>query len=293
MLDRGEQLDWFHSSEIWVEAALALLGFWWATVQTVTMPNPFISRAIITDRNFIVCTAFGFVVNILLFATLALLPPMMENLMGYPVATTGIITAPRGFGTLLSMFIVGRLIGRVDTRLIILTGLGLTAYSLWRMTHVNLQMGPELVATAGITQGFGVGLMIVPLSTTVFATLNPKLRTEAAGLFMLFRSIGSSIGISILQAILTSNIQTVHADLIQNMRPDNPNFRLFAPPGWSLATRQGMAFIDAQVVRQAAMVSYVDCFKLMFTLALLAMPIVLVMQPPRRGAAAGGPVHME
>jgi DHA2 family multidrug resistance protein len=281
-LDRGAQQDWFSSTEIWIEAALALLGFWWAAVWTLTTPNPFMSREVLGDRNFVLCTLFAFVVSILLFATLALLPPMLETLMGYPVVTTGLVTAPRGFGTMLSMFIVGRLIGRVDTRLLVLTGLGLTATAIFRMTHVNLQMGSSLVVTAGLLQGFGVGLMMVPLSTTVFATLAPGLRTEAAGLYMLFRSIGSSIGISILEAYLTHNAQTTHANLIAHVRPDNPNFRLFAPQGWSLATQRGMAFVDAEVTRQASMVSYVDCFRLMLLLALVTVPLVLLMRPPRR-----------
>ena len=289
-LDRGEQKDWFSSTEIWVEAALALVGFWWAAVQTLTADQPFVNRDVLKDRNFLICTFFGFFINILLFATLALLPPMLENLMGYPVVTTGLVTAPRGFGTLLSMFIVGRLIGRVDTRLIILSGLALTAYSLWRMTHVNLQMGPELVVTAGVTQGFGVGLIFVPLSTVVFSTLDPRLRTDAAGLYTLVRNIGSSVGISILEAILVRNTQTVHADLIRHIRPDNPNFALFAPRAWSLATQRGMAFIDAQVTAQAAMVSYVDCFKLMLNIAFFMMPLVLLMRPPR-GAPAKGDAH--
>ena len=289
-LDRGEQKDWFSSTEIWIEAALALLGFWWAGVQTLTARQPFVNREVLKDRNFLICTFFGFFINILLFATLALLPPMLENLMGYPVVTTGLVTAPRGFGTLASMFVVGRLIGKVDTRAIILTGLVVTAYSLWRMTHIDLQMGPELVVTAGITQGLGVGLIFVPLSTVVFSTLDPRLRTDAAGLFTLVRNIGSSVGISILEAILVRNTQTIHADLIRHVRPDNPNLALFAPRGWSLATQRGMAFVDAQVGAQAAMLSYVDCFKFMLNIALLVMPLVLLMRPART-APAKGEVH--
>ena len=292
-LDRGEQKDWFSSTEIWVELALAALGFWWAAVQTLTATQPFVNREVLRDRNFQVCTFFGFFINILLFATLALLPPMLENLMGYPVVTTGLVTAPRGFGTLFSMFIVGRLIGRVDTRIIIVSGLLLTAYSLWRMTGVNLQMSPDLVVTAGITQGFGVGLIFVPLSTVVFANLAPRLRTDAAGLYTLVRNIGSSVGISVLEAILVRNTQIVHADLIRHVRPDNPNFSLFAPHGWSLASQRGMAFIDAQVTAQASMVSYVDDFKVMLTMALMVMPLVLLMRPPRGGPTRGDVHAME
>lgn len=289
-LDRGEQKDWFSSTEIWVEAGLAVLGFWWAAVQTATARQPFVNREVLRDRNFLVCTFLGFFINILLFATLSLLPPMLENLMNYPVVTTGLVTAPRGFGTLFSMFIVGRLIGRVDTRLIIFTGLAITAFALQQMTRVNLQMGPELVVLAGVSQGVGVGLIFVPLSTVVFATLDPRLRTDAAGLFTLVRNIGSSVGISILEATLVSNTQKIHADLVRHVRPDNPNLRLFSPQGWSLATQKGLAFIDAQVTAQANMLAYVDDFKFMLTISLMVMPLVLLMRPPR-GAPAKGETH--
>ncbi|MGC1302294.1 MAG: MDR family MFS transporter [Caulobacteraceae bacterium] len=289
-LDRGQQKDWFSSPEIWVEAILALLGFYWAVVQTLGTAHPFISREVLRNKNFLTCTIVGFFINILLFATLALLPPMLEDLLGYPVVTTGLVTAPRGFGTLFSMFIVGRLIGRVDTRLIILTGLGLTAASLWQMTHVNLQMDANLVVFAGLSQGFGVGLVFVPLSTVVFSTLDTRLRTEAAGLYTLVRNIGSSVGISVLQSILTQKTQTVHADLVRHIRPDNPSFRAFAPPGWSLSSLHGIAVIDAEVTRQAAMIGYADCFKFMLTIAFVAMPMVLLMRPPRQ-APAKGEVH--
>ena len=104
------------------------------------------------------------------------------------------------------------------------------------------------------------------------------------------RNIGSSVGISILEAVLVRNTSTIHADLVRHVTPDNPNLALFAPRGWSLATRQGMAFVDAQVTNQAAMVSYVDCFKLMLDIALVVMPLVLLMRPPR-GAPAKGEVH--
>ncbi len=289
VLDRGQQKDWFSSPEIWIETILAGLGFYWTIVQTATARNPFIPRALLKDRNFIVATLFGFLLGILLFATMALLPPMLEGLLNYPVVTTGLVTAPRGFGTFLSMFIVGRLIGRVDTRLILLTGLACSALSLFRMTHFNLDMGPALVVTSGVIQGLGLGLIFVPLSTVVFSTLNPVLRTEAAGIFTLVRNIGSSVGISIMEALLTNNTQIVHADLIRHVRPDNPNLRLGVPPGWSFASPHGLAVMDAAVTRQAAMVGYIDDFKLMMIIAIATMPLLLLMRPPK--IVAAGEVH--
>jgi DHA2 family multidrug resistance protein len=232
MLDRGQQKDWFGSPEIWVEAGLALLGLWWVVVQTITADEPFVNREVLRDKNFLICTTLSFFITVLMYGTLSLLPPMLENLMGYPVVTTGLVTAPRGFGTLLSMFVVGRLIGRIDTRAIMLTGLTIMAVSTLALTHINLQMGTGLIVMSGLGQGAGVGLIFTPVSTVVFSTLAPRLRTDGAALYTLFRNLGGSIGISILEAILIQNSQKMHADLISHVRPDNPNFRLFAPPGW-------------------------------------------------------------
>jgi len=289
MLDRGQQKDWFASTEIWVEAAIAAVGFYWTVVQTATAKQPFISRALLRDKNFVVATVFGFLIGILLFATLALLPPMLEDLMNYPVVTTGLVTAPRGVGTFVSMFIVGRLIGRVDTRWILLTGLLITAFSLSRMSHVNLAMGPELVVTSGVMQGMGVGLIFVPLSTLAFASLGAGLRAEAAGIFTLVRNIGSSVGISIMEALLVQNSATVHADLIRHVRPDNPNLIAAGQLG-AFATPHGLALMNAQVGQQAAMIAYADDFKLMMLVALSAIPMLLLLSPPK-GAPAAGEIH--
>ena len=282
MLDRGEVQDWFSSREIWIEAVLAALGFYWCAVQTATSPNPFIPRGLLADANFMACSFFGFMLGVLLFATMALLPPMIEGLLGYPVVTTGLVTAPRGFGTLFSIFLVGRLIGRVDTRLILFVGLAITALSMLRMTQFNLEMGSGMIVTSGILQGVGTGLIFVPLSATAFATLKPALRPDAAGLYTLIRNIGSSVGISIMQAVLTHSTQTAHAGLVQHIRPDNPN--LMASPGMAaqLATTRGMTLLDSGVTAQASMIGYLDCFKLMMVLAVLTMPLLLFMRPPRR-----------
>jgi DHA2 family multidrug resistance protein len=289
MLDRGQQKDWFGSTEIWVEAALAFLGFYWTVVQTATAKQPFISRALLRDRNFVVATLFGFFIGILLFATLSLLPPMLEDLMNYPVVTTGLVTAPRGVGTFLSMFLVGRLIGRVDTRWILFTGLCITAFSLSRMSHVNLQMDASLVVTSGVLQGMGVGLIFVPLSALAFASLDPRLRAEAAGIFTLVRNIGSSVGISIMEALLVQNTAIVHADLIRHVRPDNPNLIAAGQLG-RFSTPHGLALLNAEVGRQAAMIGYADDFKLMMLVALGSMPLLLLMSPPKR-APAPGEIH--
>jgi len=286
LMDRGQQKDWFGSREIWVEATLAFLGFYWTVVQTATAKKPFISRALMTDRNFVVATIFGFFIGILLFATMALLPPMLEDLIGYPVVTTGLLMVPRGVGTFISMFIVGRLIGKVETRLILFVGLCLTALALWGMSSMTLIMGPGLVIMSGVLQGLGIGLIFVPLSTLAFATIDVSLRSEAAGVYTLVRNIGSSVGISIMEALLVQNSDVVHADLIRHVRPDNPNLVNIYGAGGGFGDLHSLALMNAQVGQQSAMVAYIDDYKLMMLMALGAMPLLLILQTPKRAPAA-------
>ena len=173
VLDRGPSQDWFHSREIWTETILAAVGLWVFVIHTLTTEHPFFDKALMRDRNFVTASVFGFFVGILLFSTMALLPPMMQVLMGYPVLKSGLVSMPRGLGSFIAMFAVGRLIGKVDTRLILFAGLLISCVALLQMVNFDLSMttGPFIVS--GIIQGLGVGLLFVPLSTLAFATIPP------------------------------------------------------------------------------------------------------------------------
>jgi DHA2 family multidrug resistance protein len=288
MLDRGEQLDWFGSTEIIVEAALAALGLYLFLVHIFTSDRPFIDPAMFRDRNFASGMAFIFVVGIILLATLALLTPFLQGLMGCPVLTAGIVLAPRGVGTMLAMFLVGRMIARVDQRLLMLFGLAMTALSLWDMTGFTTDVSEGAIAWTGFVQGFGLGFIFVPLSTTTFATLAPSLRTQATALYSLMRNIGSSIGISVVIFLLTRNTQIMHASLVEHATPYNSFFRYGGQAGlWSLATPTGRAALDAEITRQATTIAYLDDFKLMMIVVLLAIPLVFLMRQPKRLAPGG------
>src|SRR5690348_9232163 len=171
MLDRGELKDWFSSTEIIIEAAVAALAFYLFLAHSLTTSRPFLEMSLFRDRNLSVGLVFIFVVGVILLATMALLPPMLQNLMNYPVITTGVVLAPRGVGTMIAMLVVGRLVNRVDARLLILVGLALTAGSMYDMTGFSLDIGVSDLVRTGITQGLGLGFIFVPLSTVTFATL--------------------------------------------------------------------------------------------------------------------------
>jgi DHA2 family multidrug resistance protein len=291
MLDRGQQLDWFSSLEICIEAVAAALFFYLFIVHIITARQPFINLTLFADRNFVSASVFGFFLGVLIFAVLALLPPMLEQLMGYPVVLTGLVTAPRGLGTLISMIVVGQLIKRVDPRILIGAGLGLAAWSTYDMSGFSLGMDERLIITSGFIQGIGTGLIFVPLSTVAFATLSPQLRNEGAAMFTLIRNIGSAIGISVLQFMTIRNASTVHARLVEGVRPDNPVIA-HAMPDLDFSSIGSLAQMNGEITRQAAMVSYIDAFYALFLVTLAVAPLILLMRPPRKGATAPT-MHMD
>jgi DHA2 family multidrug resistance protein len=284
MLDRGEQVDWFTSAETWIYLGLVVSGLWAFVLHVTGREDAFIEPAMLRDSNFVTALALIFMVGVILLAGLALLPPMLQSIFGYPVVTTGLVLAPRGAGTMISMIVVGRLVGRVDARLLILTGLSLTAYSLWQMTGFSPAMDWRPLVVSGVVQGLGLGLVFVPLSTLAFATLEPRFRADAAALFSLVRNIGSSVGISIVATMLAHNMVAARSDLVSKLTPYNPN--LDALLGSSTDLTATLAQLNAQVQAQAAMVGYIDDFMLMFWLTLAAIPLVLLLRKP--GTPTGG-----
>jgi len=287
MLDRGELLDWFSSNEIIVETVLAGLAFYMFIVHMLTHDHPFITPALFKDRNLVTGLCFIFLVGIVLLATMALLPPFLQNLKGYPVITVGFVLAPRGIGTMIAMMLVGRMVGKVDTRLLILSGLLMTAYSLYQMVGFNLDTSQYDIVESGIIQGLGLGFIFVPLSTITFSTLEPKFRTEAAGLFSLLRNIGSSIGISVVTALLSESTQVNHADIAQHVSPYK--FMMqdgFLPQAWSLDTARGLAALNGEVTRQAATIAYLNDFQFMMWVTIAAVPLLIFLRRPTRPAGA-------
>jgi DHA2 family multidrug resistance protein len=284
-LDRGEQKDWWSSAEIQIEAALAFLGFYLYLVHGKTRERSFLDLGLFKDRNFLASNVFIFVLGVVLFATMALLPPFLQNLMNYPVVTTGVLLAPRGVGTLFAMMLVGRLMARgVDARILAAVGMLLTAYSLWQMMHFNLDVPEKLIITSGIIQGLGLGLVFVPISTVAYSTLPMAKRTEAAGIFSLIRNIGSSVGISIVMTLLARNTQINHAEIASRLTPFGDNAQQVASAIGANAGN-GLAMLNAEVTRQASGIAFLNDFWLMMIMTAAAIPLLLLLRPARNASA--------
>lgn len=282
MLDRGQSLDWFSSREIVIEAVATVLCLYMFLVHSFSAERPFIQPAMFADRNFIVGLIFIFVIGTTLYATLALLPPFMQQLMGFPIVTTGFVLAPRGIGTMFAMMLVGRLVGKVDTRLLIFAGLSLTVLALFIMGQFTADVSIPVIVWTGLIQGLGFGFVFVPLSTSTFATLPPHFRTEGTSMYSLMRNIGSSIGISVVVTMLARSTQVNHANLAEVIQP----FRLPLAPDslpkiWDWTTTAGVAALNGEVTRQALTIAYLNDFKLIMWITVASLPLLLVLRRKR------------
>jgi len=191
---------------------------------------------------------------------------------------------------MLAMLIAGRIIGKVDLRLTLLAGFLFTAFALWRMTGYSLDLSQSDIVWPGVIQGFGTGLVFVPLSAATFATLSPGMRAQGTAIYSLVRNIGSSIGISLVQTMLTRNTVIAHASLVERVTTGSSAWHNPAvAAAYGVRTPAGAALLDGAVTQQAAMIAYIDDFWFMLLLTVLVMPLLLLIRPPRRGAIVEDP----
>ena len=278
MLDRGHQLDWFDSVEIIGETLVAAVAFTMFLIHMLTDQQPFLSRALFRDRNLCVGLCFTALAGLVLIVTATLMPPFLQQLLGYPVLTTGIVLAPRGAGMMVSMMLVARLIGRIDARLLIGLGFGLSALSLWDMTLFNLNVSEAEIIWNGVLLGFGLGLVFPPLTVLTFATLPQRLRTEGAAINALLRNLGASVGIAVLVSKLASNTQQNRAEIVERFTPFHP--------GWPMGHHATgldptmLAIWDGEITRQAALIGYLNDFRIMMICTLVLIPLLFFMRRP-------------
>jgi DHA2 family multidrug resistance protein len=284
-LDRGEQKDWLGSTEIVAYLVLCGLGFYLFAVHMWLAEKPFITPGIFRDRNFTLGIVVMFLVGVVLLATSALLAPYLQIFAGYPVATAGLLMAPRGLGMMVAMLMAGRLVNRLDPRMMMVFGTVVLVYSLWEMTTWTPDIDAWSLARNGIVQGFGLGFLFIPLQTIAFATLPGRLRTEGTSLFSLSRNIGSAIGISVTSYLLVHNTQILHAEIAEQVTPFN---RMLQSGGayllWNLTTPLGVSALNHEVTRQASIMAYANDFKFILVVTVPIAFLVFLMKRPKRAA---------
>jgi len=293
-LDRGEQLGWLESNEIIAEIIVSIVGFYYFFAYSLTTAKPFIQFAIFKDRNFISGCVFMAVMGLVLFSTMALSSPFLQNVIGYPIISAGLLLATRGCGTFVAMMLVGRLMRYVEARTLIISGLSLTCFSLFHVTGWTDQTGFTEIVTVSIMQGFGLGLVFVPLSTVAFLTLPNHLRTDGTSMLTLLRNVASSIGISIVIAQLTEGGRRVYAVLNEHVTPFNHAMQM--PDVRSLidmSSATGRALADVMLTLQAQIIAFSLDYQMLMLFTLCTIPLALMIGSTKVALRkqATGPEH--
>ncbi len=277
-LDRGEQLGWTESNEIIAEFIVSIAGFYYFFAHSLTTDRPFIQFALFKDRNFVSGCVFMAVMGLVLFSTMALSSPYLQNVIGYPIITAGLLLASRGCGTFVAMMLVGRMMRYIEARTLIIGGLSLTCLSLFYMTYWTDQTGVPEIVTLSIVQGFGFGLVFVPLSTVAFLTLPNHLRTDGTSMLTLMRNVASSIGISVVIAQLTEGSRRVYAVLSQHINPFNHAMQMPDVRGMiDLGTDKGRAMADVMVSLQAQIIAFSQDYQMVMLFTLCAIPLAVMI----------------
>jgi DHA2 family multidrug resistance protein len=277
-LDRGEQLGWLESNEIIAEMIVSIAGFYYFFAHSFTTAKPFIQFAIFKDKNFVGGCVFMAVMGLVLFSTMALSSPYLQNVIGYPIITAGLLLATRGCGTFVAMMLVGRMMKYIEARTLIITGLSLMAGSLFFMTGWTDQTGVPEIIVLSIIQGFGLGLVFVPLSTVAFLTLPNHLRTDGTSMLTLLRNVASSIGISVVIAQLTEGSRRTYAILSQHINPFNHALQMPDVRGMiDLGSDAGRAMADAMVGMQSQIIAFSLDYQLVMIVTLCAIPLAIMI----------------
>ena len=275
LLDRGERLEWFASPEIWAEAIVSALGFYLYIVHILTAKAHFLDKALFKDRNFVLSTIMYFAAGFVLLPTLALTSPMLEDLLNYPVDTTGYMTIPRGIALVGGLVVMSLVPARIDSRPFVLCGMALVVYANWRMLGYSPAMDWQPVIVAGILQGMGLGVLMPALTKAAFSTLDPKHRPEGTALFNLSRFYGSTIGIAVVQVFFYNNTQAMYLALAKHLTPDRVTGYVF-----NAASKRGLAMLNEMITEQAGVVAVIDQFKILMIAMLIVSPLVLLLRKP-------------
>jgi DHA2 family multidrug resistance protein len=278
MLDRGERADWFDSAEIVAYAVLAALALYAFVVHSATADRPFLQPALLRDRNFTIGIILIFVFGMLNFTPMTLIPPLLQGIGGYPDSVIGFVLGARGLGTMVAFFLM-IFASRLDPRAMIAVGFLLQAFAGWQLAHLDMNPTAEGVFWPMALQGFGVGMLWVPITMVTFATLGPAAVAEGSAVYHMVRNVGSSIHISLSITLAVRMARANYAELAPAVSPYNEALSMpGVAGGWSAADPQGLAALGREVARQAAMIGYLDTFVFFIATALLVLPLVLLVR---------------
>ncbi len=282
MLDRGQRHDWFNSPEIVIEAALAMAAFYVFLVHSLTAERPFLNLRLLLNRNYSLGLILVTIYGMLNFTPMILLPPMLQNLMGFPDSIIGTLIAFRGAGATLGFFLA-IFVGKLDPRVGITAGFMSQALSGWYMASFDINVTAADVALTSFVQGVSVGLIWVPMTVATFARVESRDLAETSSVYHLLRNLGSSVFISLSVTTVIRTANTNYAGLTEFISPYNEALAYPSILGlWRTDTAQGLAALSGEIERQALMIGYLNAFGLYTVASLSILLLVFLVRPPTR-----------
>ena len=296
MLERGEKLDWFQSNEVIAYAIASVVGLFAFVIHELETEHPIVDLRILKDRQFSAGLVFTILLGAALYSTVFMFPVYVQTLMGYNAWQTGLLILPSAIGSGMMMAISSRLLQRgVKARPLIILGTAIFAYSMWRHGSFTTQSGTDDFLWPLVLRGVGLGLIFVPINGLAMANISPLQMPNATGLYNLMRQLGGSIGIASCATLLASLQNGNRATLLRHISIDDPNTlarlaalkSVYLPNSVSDAVAQAraLAMLNAQVGKQAAMLSYERLFLGFGVIMLVALPLLLLLRRQRVGQA--------
>jgi MFS transporter, DHA2 family, multidrug resistance protein len=299
MLDKGQDDDWFSSNFIRWLAVLAVIGFIVFLVRELTTPNPIVNLSVLKDRNLAIGVVLNFSVGAILYGTTAVVPMFLQLLLGYPSLQAGLVMSPRGIGAIVGSIVAGRILSKIDGRLWMAQGVVVLGLGMFLFGAINLNISPGDIIWPTIITGFGITSIFVPMTTFSVATMKREKMGDAAGLTSLVRNLGGSVGISLVTAFVTRGTQA-HQDLLVGhlTRFATPFRNQLAILQHALSAQSGQAalmkaygVLNQTLQQQAALLAYVDNFRLLALICLALVPIIFLFKKAKGPAPASMPAH--
>lgn len=299
VLDRGQELDWFASSAIVWCALISVVAFVAFIARQLTTDHPIVDLCVLKNRNFALGSGMVLLLGGILYGTIAILPLFMQNLLGYTALDAGIATSPRGIGAMIGTILIGRLVGRIQNRILIGAGFLLLACSSFMFGAINLEISMRSIVIPGILNGFSIAMIFVPLTTSTTGTLPREQIGNATGIFNLMRNVGGSVGIAAITTMVTRMAQANQSMLSPHMSKLNPVFQqrlaeittaLTPKVGAWEAMKKAPEILYNMLLQQASLTSYVHNFRLVAFACLLCVPFVFLFKKVA-GATQQGAAH--
>lgn len=287
ILDRGERLDWFASPAIILLMLVGGAALWMFIVHSLTSDNPLVDPVLFRDKNYMSGIVLRVLFGVFLFGSLVLVPPWLQNQGGYPLVDSGVVMAWRGAGSMCSALIIGRILQFIDPRKVILTGMALSAITMWELGSFTEDIDKTYVYIINFAQGIALSSFIIPVNSIAFSTLSPGQRDIGTSFYSLLNNIGRSLGIALLASYLARNTQENHAMLSAHVTAFNDAVRhLQLPEVWDITTTAGLGAINRVISQQAELIAYINDFRLLAVIIVICMPVVFMMRNPHKLRAA-------